>query len=77
MEEPQPQVSAQVLKDRQHARNSYFKNGGKLISSIKYYKSKYRDDPTAMSILQDTTISRQEKVKRIKKYNLVVKLNSI
>ena len=71
------QFSAQVLKDRQHSKNSYYKNGGKLISSIKYYKSKYRNDPTAMTILQDTTINREEKVKRIKKYNLVVKLNSL
>jgi hypothetical protein len=58
-------------KQRLKAYDRYHENHEvmRAISSLKYYRRKYKDDENVLQILNEKDMSAIEKLKNIKKYN--------
>tara|TARA_Y100000780_G_C13578457_1_gene375755 strand:+ start:564 stop:797 length:234 start_codon:yes stop_codon:yes gene_type:complete len=59
---------------RESMKKLYHEKNGKLKSSLKYYKRKYRDDETVHNILHNDEITDIERLKELKIYNLTKNL---
>jgi len=58
-------------------KRNYYENEGRVKSCIKYYKRKYPEDEEVKSILQDETLSVQDKQLQLKIFNIKKKSENL
>lgn len=58
-------------------RNHYINSKGKEKSLLKYYKRLYKENNDAMTIIKDTNLNTDEKLKRIKIFHYTKKIQGV
>ena len=64
---------------RKQMKELYYKDidNSRIIKSLNYYKRKFRDDEKTYSIFNNDKFSNADKLKEIKKYNFLLKLQML
>ncbi len=62
---------------RQIMKRNYYENGGRVKSLLKYYTRKFKEDEEAQSILNNTRLTFDERLKEIKLYNFTKNMDKL
>ena len=65
------------LKCRELMKRNYYEDHGREKSCLKYYKKKYIDNDTVMSIINNKELDLIEKLKQVKLFHLNQKISQL